>query len=306
MMKKASRKASKTLQTLSGSILIAGLVVLLIGAYYAIIKAGIPYQDAPDDILWIYEINMHIGDTLVKDGVIIFAAGLVFYLVMRAVRKSKNPGTRKNSLNALLILLFTGLAFAGLVLATRGIYAQIQGLPFEDPTQYGSGLAEYMWSRILHAGILLLVTGTLGCAIALIKKPNENNAATDDVEKSVIDMDTDVADQAVIDINADNAEQNSIERNTGMPVSSQPKARKIIGYILLGLLWSGFCFFVWINAVFYGNWHWTAEELIMHEPVTGRIVVFLANAMPILWIAVPAVIAIVLFVRKRKRSRNLQ
>ena len=292
------KKTFRALQNLSGSIMTAGLIILLIGAYYTIIKAGIPYQDAPDDILWVYQINMHIGEVLEKDGAIILAAGFVFLFIVRAVRKNSNPEKQKNSMNELLILLFSGLVFGGAVLAARGIYAQIYGLPFEDPTQYGSSLAPYMlrslWSRVKLTGILLLGAGTIGCAIALIKKPGKTITAADDAEQTVIDK------------NADHAEQNITEYNTDLSASARSKASRIIGYILLGLLWSGFCFFVWINAVFYGNWHWTDEELIMHDPVTGRIIVFLADAMPILWLAVPAVIAIVLFVRKRKRSRNPQ
>ena len=77
------KKTFRALQNLSGSIMTAGLIILLIGAYYTIIKAGIPYQDAPDDILWVYQINMHIGEVLEKDGAIILAAGFVFLFIVR-------------------------------------------------------------------------------------------------------------------------------------------------------------------------------------------------------------------------------
>ena len=89
------KKTFRALQNLSGSIMTAGLIILLIGAYYTIIKAGIPYQDAPDDILWVYQINMHIGEVLEKDGAIILTAGFVFLFIVRAVRKNSNPEKQK-------------------------------------------------------------------------------------------------------------------------------------------------------------------------------------------------------------------
>ena len=73
-------------------------------------------------------------------------------------------------------------------------------------------------------------------------------------------------------------------------------------YLLLFLLWSIICFFVWIRAVFYGNWGWSEEELIMHEPVMGRIAIFLAYAMGIIWLAVPVITAGIILIRKKGKA----
>lgn len=48
--------------------IIAGIIILFIGLYYSMIKAGIPYQDPPLD-LWIqYEVDARIGDVLMGSG----------------------------------------------------------------------------------------------------------------------------------------------------------------------------------------------------------------------------------------------
>ena len=50
------------------AIIISGIIVLLIGLYYFVIKAGIPYQDPPLDLQIQYEINARIGDILIEIG----------------------------------------------------------------------------------------------------------------------------------------------------------------------------------------------------------------------------------------------
>ncbi len=50
------------------AIIIAGVIILFIGLYYSVIKAGIPYQDPPLDLLIQYEVNAGIGDVLLGSG----------------------------------------------------------------------------------------------------------------------------------------------------------------------------------------------------------------------------------------------
>mgnify|MGYP007040887648 FL=1 len=40
-------KMRHALRTWSGAVLLAGCIVFAVGAYYEVIKAGIPYQDPP-------------------------------------------------------------------------------------------------------------------------------------------------------------------------------------------------------------------------------------------------------------------
>lgn len=72
------------------AILLAGIIILFVGAYYCVIKAGVPYQDPPLELQIQYAINMGIGEMLVKDGFLISIGGgiarLLFKLV--AIRKA--------------------------------------------------------------------------------------------------------------------------------------------------------------------------------------------------------------------------
>lgn len=63
------------------AIFLAGIIILFIGVYYWIIKAGIPYQDPPLELQIQYDINMRIGDILVKDGFLISMCGGIAHLL---------------------------------------------------------------------------------------------------------------------------------------------------------------------------------------------------------------------------------
>ena len=82
--------------------------------------------------------------------------------------------------------------------------------------------------------------------------------------------------------------------------TTKSKVWEIVGYSLLGLVWSAMCFFIWIRAIFAGNWHWSEEELLERDPAA----VFLRYAMPIIWIVVLVAAAIVIYVVKRKIRKN--
>ena len=61
---------------------LAGLIMQLIGLYYLVIKAGIPYQDPPPELQLRYAIHMGIGELLFRDGLLLFAAGLSVWLLL--------------------------------------------------------------------------------------------------------------------------------------------------------------------------------------------------------------------------------
>ena len=50
------------------AIILAGIIIFLVGLYYWVIKAGIPYQDPPIELQIQYAVNMGIGDALVGKG----------------------------------------------------------------------------------------------------------------------------------------------------------------------------------------------------------------------------------------------
>lgn len=63
---------------LINAVILAGVIIFFIGAYYCMIKAGIPYQDPPLEVQIKYAVNMGIGETLVKNGfAIVLYSGIV-------------------------------------------------------------------------------------------------------------------------------------------------------------------------------------------------------------------------------------
>ena len=67
---------SNSLKFSARAVILAGLIILLIGLYYWIVKAGIPYQDPTPEMQLRYEIDMRIGDELIKDGCITALIGI--------------------------------------------------------------------------------------------------------------------------------------------------------------------------------------------------------------------------------------
>lgn len=75
-------------QTANATIL-AGIIVLFIGIYYCVIKAGIPYQDPPLELQIQYAINMGIGNILVKDGFLVSICGVIARLFFKLLLNKK-------------------------------------------------------------------------------------------------------------------------------------------------------------------------------------------------------------------------
>ena len=57
-----------TIKRFFDSMILAGAMILLIGLFYAVIKAGIPYQDPPLELQIQYAVNAEIGEVLSKLG----------------------------------------------------------------------------------------------------------------------------------------------------------------------------------------------------------------------------------------------
>lgn len=77
------------LKKISSSLIISGVVILLIGLYYLMIKAGIPYQDPTTEMQIKYEINMGIGNILSLTGVCMTFVFAVIRIVLGMVGKKK-------------------------------------------------------------------------------------------------------------------------------------------------------------------------------------------------------------------------
>ena len=71
------------------SLIIAGAVILLIGLYYLIIKAGIPYQDPTTEMQIQYAINSGIGDVLSLTGLCMTVLAAIIRIILGIIGKKK-------------------------------------------------------------------------------------------------------------------------------------------------------------------------------------------------------------------------
>lgn len=82
-------KMKHMLRTWSSAVLLAGCIVLAVGVYYEMIKAGIPYQDPPPALQIQYAVNMGIGEELCRIGFFTILAGLAFRLVVWLLTRNR-------------------------------------------------------------------------------------------------------------------------------------------------------------------------------------------------------------------------
>ena len=69
---------------------VSGMIIILVGMYYLVIKAGIPYQDPPLELQIQYTVNMATGEELFKIGAIICGVGLagrIAFLMIEGLKK---------------------------------------------------------------------------------------------------------------------------------------------------------------------------------------------------------------------------
>ena len=78
------------LKKIFSSLIISGAIILLIGLYYMMIKAGIPYQDPTTEMQIQYEINMGIGNVLSLTGFCMTVISVIIRVVLGVVSKKKN------------------------------------------------------------------------------------------------------------------------------------------------------------------------------------------------------------------------
>ncbi len=70
---------------ISSAIVLAGLIIVIIGVYYEVVKAGIPYQDPPLELQIQYAVNSGVGDALCKVGFFTVLSGLAFRLILKLI-----------------------------------------------------------------------------------------------------------------------------------------------------------------------------------------------------------------------------
>ncbi len=80
-------KIKSVFYRISGAAVLAGVIIFVIGAYYEVIKAGIPYQDPPLELQIQYAVNLGIGDALCSIGFFTVVYGIAFRLLYFVFRR---------------------------------------------------------------------------------------------------------------------------------------------------------------------------------------------------------------------------
>ena len=71
----------KTRYGLLNSLILTGVILFLMGLYYWMIKAGIPYQDPTLEMQIQYTVDMRIGEILMGNGFLIAICGGIIRLI---------------------------------------------------------------------------------------------------------------------------------------------------------------------------------------------------------------------------------
>ena len=74
-------KVFNIFKNMLNAVIISGIIIFVIGLYYLIVKAGIPYQDPTEELRIKYAINMGISETLIINGFYVFVLGLIGKIV---------------------------------------------------------------------------------------------------------------------------------------------------------------------------------------------------------------------------------
>lgn len=92
MLKKAARM-------LALFVLFAGVGILIMGVYFAVVKAGVPYQDPPDILKAEYAAFDEAGKTCLWTGSLSIVAGIAIMVLSlkkkKELSKKQDPQTRE-------------------------------------------------------------------------------------------------------------------------------------------------------------------------------------------------------------------
>lgn len=71
------------------SVILAGILLCLMGFYYSMVKAGIPYQDPPLELQIQYAVYMGTGEILLKNGFLITICGGIIRLLLWLIYRKR-------------------------------------------------------------------------------------------------------------------------------------------------------------------------------------------------------------------------
>lgn len=85
-----TKEQTGLLGRISSAVFLVGAIIFVIGIYYYMIKAGIPYQDPPIELQIQYAVNLEVGELLLKTGARLSCLGCVIWLVLKVIAGKKN------------------------------------------------------------------------------------------------------------------------------------------------------------------------------------------------------------------------
>ena len=85
-----TEQMKKIVAALSNTLILAGLFIFAAGSYYAVIKAGIPYQDPPLELQIQYAVYQGTGEVLCKLGFFTLLCGSGVRLILWLIKKKGN------------------------------------------------------------------------------------------------------------------------------------------------------------------------------------------------------------------------
>ena len=88
----------KTRYGLLNSLILAGMILFLMGLYYGMIKAGIPYQDPTLEMQIQYTVDMRIGEILQRNGFLIAICGGIIRLILKLIKLIRERRQRKSEI----------------------------------------------------------------------------------------------------------------------------------------------------------------------------------------------------------------
>ena len=88
----------KTRYGLLNSLILAGVILIFMGLYYWMIKAGIPYQDPTLEMQIQYTIDLRIGEILLGNGFLIAVCGGIIRLILKLIKLIRERRQRKSEI----------------------------------------------------------------------------------------------------------------------------------------------------------------------------------------------------------------
>lgn len=86
----------KTGYWLLNSFILAGVILLFMGLYYWMIKAGIPYQDPTLEMQIQYTVDLRIGEILLGNGFLIATCSGIIRLILKLIELIREKHKRKS------------------------------------------------------------------------------------------------------------------------------------------------------------------------------------------------------------------